>query len=58
MEEAMKVAFLFFGMFFYLLAVVVEEANRVTTRFIETAETLASARAGCRLMFRASFRRF
>ena len=29
MDETMKVAFLCFGMFFYLLAVVVEEANRV-----------------------------
>ena len=29
MDEAMKVAFLWFGMFFYLLAVVVEEVNRV-----------------------------
>ena len=29
MDETMKVAFLWFGMFFYLLAVVVEEANRV-----------------------------
>jgi NitT/TauT family transport system permease protein len=29
MEEGMKVAFLFFGMLFYLLALVVEEADRV-----------------------------
>ena len=27
MDEAMKVAFLWFGMFFYLLAVVVEEVE-------------------------------
>ena len=29
MEETMKIAFLWFGMFFYLLAVVVEEVNEV-----------------------------
>ena len=28
MDEAMKVGFLFFGMFFYLLAVVVEEVEQ------------------------------
>ena len=33
----MKVAFLWFGMFFYLLAVVVEEANRVDNALLETA---------------------
>ena len=56
MEEAMKVAFLFFGMFFYLLAVVVEEANRVDDSLIETAETLGARRGQVLwLMFRASF---
>ena len=33
----MKVAFLFFGMFFYLLALVVEEADRVDNALLETA---------------------
>ena len=33
MDEGMKVGFLFFGMFFYLLAVVVEEVNRVDHSF-------------------------
>ena len=47
MDETMKVSFLWFGMFFYLLAVVVEEANRVDERLLETAYTLgASRRAG------------
>ena len=32
MEECMKVAFLLFGMFFYLLALVVEEVDRVDHR--------------------------
>ena len=52
----MKVAFLFFGMFFYLLAVVVEEANRVEHSLLETAQTLGAGRAQVLwLMFRASF---
>jgi NitT/TauT family transport system permease protein len=56
MEEGMKVAFLFFGMFFYLLAVVVEEANRVDHSLIETALTLGAKRRNLLwLMFRASF---
>ena len=56
MEEAMKVAFLWFGMFFYLLAVVVEEANRVDNALLETAYTLgARLRQALWLMFRASF---
>ncbi len=56
MEEAMKVAFLWFGMFFYLLAVVVEEANRVDHALIETALTLGAKRRHLLwLMFRASF---
>ena len=56
MEEGMKVAFLWFGMFFYLLAVVVEEANRVDNSLIETAETLGARRHHVLwLMFRASF---
>jgi NitT/TauT family transport system permease protein len=56
MEEAMKVAFLWFGMFFYLLAVVVEEANRVDNALLETAYTLgARRRQALWLMFRASF---
>jgi NitT/TauT family transport system permease protein len=56
MDEMMKVAFLWFGMFFYLLAVVVEEANRVDQALLETAFTLgAKRRQVLWLMFRASF---
>lgn len=55
MGEAMKVAFLWFGMFFYLLAVVVEEADRVDNSLLETAYTLgAKRRHALWLMFRAS----
>ena len=54
--ETMKVAFLWFGMFFYLLAVVVEEVNRVDTSLLETAYTLGAKRYQVMwLMFRASF---
>ncbi len=56
LEEAMKVAFLWFGMFFYLLAVVVEEVNKVDDALLETAQTLgAKRRHVLALMFRASF---
>ena len=56
MEESMKIAFLWFGMFFYLLAVVVEEANRVDNSILETALTLgAKRRQVLWLMFRAAF---
>jgi NitT/TauT family transport system permease protein len=56
MEETMKVAFLWFGMFFYLLAVVVEEVNKVDDSLLETAYTLgAKRRQALWLMFRASF---
>src|SRR5215469_6049332 len=56
MDEMMKVAFLWFGMFFYLLAVVVEEANRVEQALLETAYTLgAKRRHALWLIFRASF---
>jgi len=56
MDETMKVAFLWFGMFFYLLAVVVEEANRVDNALLETAYTLgAKKRHALWLIFRASF---
>jgi NitT/TauT family transport system permease protein len=56
MDETMKVAFLWFGMFFYLLAVVVEEVNRVDNALLETAYTLgAKRRHTLWLMFRASF---
>jgi NitT/TauT family transport system permease protein len=56
MEETMKVAFLWFGMFFYLLAVVVEEADRVDDSLVETAYTLgAKRRQVLWLIFRASF---
>jgi NitT/TauT family transport system permease protein len=56
MEETMKVAFLWFGMFFYLLAVVVEEVNRVDNILLETAYTLGAKRRHVLwLMFRAAF---
>jgi ABC-type nitrate/sulfonate/bicarbonate transport system permease component len=52
----MKVAFLWFGMFFYLLAVVVEEVNKVDNSLLETAYTLgAKRRHALWLLFRASF---
>src|SRR5215471_5980859 len=55
-DETMKVAFLWFGMFFYLLAVVVEEVNRVDTSLLETAYTLGARKHQVLwLMFRASF---
>lgn len=44
LDEKMKVAFLFVGMFFYLLAIVTEEANRVRRELIETAVTLGANR--------------
>ena len=54
-DETMKVAFLWFGMFFYLLAVVVEEANRVDNALLETAYTLgANQPQALWLVFRAS----
>jgi len=56
MEETMKVAFLWFGMFFYLLAVVVEEVDKVDNSLLETAYTLGAKRPQVLwLMFRASF---
>jgi ABC-type nitrate/sulfonate/bicarbonate transport system permease component len=56
LDEKMKVAFLFFGMFFYLLALVVEEVNRVDSAYLETAYTLGATRAQALwLLFRASF---
>lgn len=55
-DETMKVAFLWFGMFFYLLAVVVEEVNRVDGSLLETAYTLGAKKYQVLwLMFRASF---
>jgi ABC-type nitrate/sulfonate/bicarbonate transport system permease component len=56
MDETMKVAFLWFGMFFYLLAVVVEEANRVDNALLETAYTLGARKHHALwLIFRACF---
>jgi NitT/TauT family transport system permease protein len=56
MDEGMKVGFLFFGMFFYLLAVVVEEVNRVDHSLLETAYTLGAKKIDALwLMFRAAF---
>ena len=55
-DEAMKVSFLIFGMMFYLLAVVVEEVNKVDEALLETAYTLgAGLPQTLWLMFRASF---
>src|ERR1035438_10463249 len=55
-DEAEEGGFLWFGMFFYLLAVVVEEVNRVDNALVETAETLgANRRQVLWLLFRASF---
>jgi len=55
-EERMKVIFLWFGMFFYLLAVVVEEVNRVDNALLDTAYTLGARRRQVLwLMFRAAF---
>jgi len=42
LDEKMKIAFLIVGMFFYLLAIVTEEANRVRRELIETALTLGA----------------
>ena len=56
MDEGMKVGFLVFGMMFYLLAVVVEEVNKVDEALLETAYTLgAGVPQTLWLMFRASF---
>lgn len=56
MDETMKVAFLWFGMFFYLLAVVVDEVNKVDNSLLETAYTLgAKQRHVLWLLFRAAF---
>jgi NitT/TauT family transport system permease protein len=55
-EEFEKVAFLWFGMFFYLLALVVEEVNKVDESLLETAYTLgAKQRHALWLLFRSSF---
>src|SRR5207249_9906019 len=54
--ENMKIDFLWFGMFFYLLDVVVEEVNRGDNSLLETAYTLGAKRSQVLwLMFRASF---
>ena len=56
MGEEMKIGFLIFGMFFYLLAVVVEEVNRVDDSLLETAYTLGARKLDALwLLFRASF---
>lgn len=56
MGEGMKVGFLIFGMVFYLLAVVVEEVNRVDDSLLETAYTLGARRGDALwLLFRAAF---
>src|ERR1700685_2074606 len=54
-DETEKIAFLWFGMFFYLLAVVVEEVNRVDNALLETAYTLGAKQGQALwLVFRAS----
>src|SRR3984893_10983254 len=54
-DETEKIAFLWFGMFFYLLAVVVEEVNRVDNALLETAYTLGAKQGQVLwLVFRAS----
>ena len=56
MDEGMKVGFLFFGMFFFLLSLVVEEVNKVDNALLETAYTLgARTNQVVWLLFRASF---
>lgn len=56
MDEGMKVGFLVFGMLFYLLAVVVEEVNKVDEALLETGYTLGAKLPDTLwLMFRASF---
>jgi NitT/TauT family transport system permease protein len=56
MDEAMKVGFLVFGMLFFLLAVVVDEVNKVDDALLETAYTLgAKTPHALWLLFRASF---
>jgi NitT/TauT family transport system permease protein len=56
MDEGMKVGFLFFGMFFFLLALVVEEVHKVDDALLETAYTLgAKTHHVLWLLFRASF---
>lgn len=56
MGEEMKIGFLIFGMFFYLLAVVVEEVNRVDDSLLETAYTLGASKLDALwLLFRAAF---
>jgi NitT/TauT family transport system permease protein len=55
-DEFEKIAFLWFGMFFYLLALVVEEVNKVDQSLLETAYTLgAKKKHALWLLFRASF---
>ena len=44
LDEGMKIGFLFLGMFFYLLAVVVEEAWRVRRELVETSLTLGAGK--------------
>lgn len=56
MDEGMKIGFLWFGMFFYLLASVIEEVNKVDDSILETAWTLGAGRLDTLwLLLRASF---
>ena len=55
MDETMKIAFLFFGMFFSLLAIVTDEVNKVEPVLLETAYTLGAKKHQVLwLMFRSS----
>jgi NitT/TauT family transport system permease protein len=55
-DEMMKIAFLFLGIFFYLLAVAEEEGNRVPQEILETAYTLGARKVQVMwLTFRAAF---
>ena len=56
LDEGMKVGFLFFGMFFFLVSLVVEEVNKVDNALLETAYTLGARKHQVVwLLFRASF---
>ena len=55
MDEIMKVSFLFFGIFFSLLAIVVDEVDKVEHVLLETAYTLGAKRRHLLyILFRAS----
>jgi NitT/TauT family transport system permease protein len=58
-DETEKIAFLWFGMFFYLLAVVVEEVNRVDNSCLKRpTHSEPSSGKPCGWCFARRFRRF